>query len=204
MDLSGNAEISRGNVILLLPGSRRNAANDVKTLLGAVEIMHAHGWNEYRMVLAPTLEFGAFFDSCMAEGWTHDGASLTKNGITIELSYKEVTESAGGVKILLGMGGTANQLCAGLGIPVIAPDNKGKRVQKKLLGDSEILTSGTSRAIAECALRVLNDPALYDFMSRAGRERMGFAGACDDVVSYTRDVMGWGVRENVYSRLTGQ
>ncbi|MBR0151138.1 MAG: tetraacyldisaccharide 4'-kinase [Synergistaceae bacterium] len=204
MDLSGNAEISRGNVILLLPGSRRNAANDVKTLLGAVEIMHAHGWNEYRMVLAPTLEFGAFFDSCMAEGWTHDGASLTKNGITIELSYKEVTESAGGVKILLGMGGTANQLCAGLGIPVIAPDNKGKRVQKKLLGDSEILTSGTSRAIAECALRVLNDPALYDFMSRAGRERMGFAGACDDVVSYTRDVMGWGVREDVYSRLTGQ
>lgn len=204
MDLAGNATVTRGNVILLLPGSRRNAANDVKTLLGAVEILYAHGREDYRMVLAPTLEFAPFFESCRAEGWTHDGDKLTKNGITIELSYKEVTESADGVKILLGMGGTANQLCAGLGIPVIAPDNKGKRVQKKLLGDSEILTSGTSIAIAECAFRVLNDPALYDYMSKTGHKRMGYAGACDDVVSYTRDIMGWGVRENVYARLTAQ
>ena len=100
------------------------------------------------------------------------------------------------------MGGTANQLCAGMGIPVIAPDDKGKRVQKKLLGNAEILTHNSSRAMASCALKVLADDGLYTFMSDTGRARMGRYGACDDVVNYTREVLGWGVRESVYSKLT--
>ncbi|MBQ6418708.1 MAG: tetraacyldisaccharide 4'-kinase, partial [Synergistaceae bacterium] len=119
------------------------------------------------------------------------------------LTSEDIARASDGVCLLLGMGGTANQLCAGLGIPVIAPDDKGKRVQKKLLGDSEILTHGTSRAIAECALRVLEDRELYDFMAETGRERMGEKGACDDVIRYTREVLGWKVRERVYAGLRG-
>ena len=56
-----------------------------------------------------------------------------------------------------GLGGTANQLCAGLGIPVVSIDEKGKRVQKKLLGDAEILVKVTSETLAGEALRVLGD-----------------------------------------------
>ncbi len=201
MDLVGNVRISRGNVILLLPGSRRSACKDVKTLLGAAEIMSLREHKEFRMVLAPTLELEPFFTSCAAEGWKHEGDTLLKNGIVIELTNKDIAGASDGTCILLGMGGTANQLCAGLGIPVIAPDNKGKRVQKKLLGDAEILTSGSATAMAECALRVLEDDGLYEFMSNAGRERMGEAGALDDVVRYTLEVLGWNIKESVYVRL---
>lgn len=201
MDLIGDCEVKRGNVILLLPGSRKSASKDVKILLRAVEIISPKGFNEFRMVLAPTLDYETFFASCVNEGWTHSGNELTKNGITILLTDEEISRAADGALILLGMGGTANQLCAGLGIPVIAPDNKGKRVQKKLLGNAEILTEGNAGAIAECALRVLSDKSLYEFMSETGKIRMGNAGACDDVVRYTGDILGWKVREKVYRGL---
>ena len=201
MDLLGDAKVKKGNVILLLPGSRKSANNDVKTLLAAVEIMFQHGHDKFRMVLAPTLDFQAFFESCESEGWTRDSQSLNKNEIKISLTTDEIAKSCSDACVLLGMGGTANQLCAGLGVPVIAPDNKGKRVQKKLLGDAEILTSSSPQALAECALAVLSDSGLYDFMSRTGRSRMGMPGACDDVIKTTSGEMGWKLREIVYSKL---
>lgn len=201
MDLIGSGETSRGNIILLLPGSRKSAFKDVKTLLRSCKIISSRAHNEFRMLIAPTLDKESLFGSCSAEGWTHNESSLTKNGITIELSYGGIAEACDGVKLVMGMGGTANQLCAGMGIPVIAPDSKGKRVQKKLLGNAEILTSGSPQAIAECALMVLADEGLYEFMSNAGRERMGRSGVCEDIISYTREVLGWGIRENVYRRL---
>ncbi|MBQ7268220.1 MAG: tetraacyldisaccharide 4'-kinase, partial [Synergistaceae bacterium] len=201
MDLLGDAKVKKGNVILLLPGSRKSANNDVKTLLAAVEIMFQHGHDKFRMVLAPTLDFQAFFESCESEGWTRDSQSLNKNEIKISLTTDEIAKSCNDACVLLGMGGTANQLCAGLGVPVIAPDNKGKRVQKKLLGDAEILTSSSPQALAECALAVLSDSGLYDFMSRTGRSRMGMPGACDDVIKTTSGEMGWKLREIVYSKL---
>ena len=57
--------------------------------------------------------------------------------------------------------------------------------------------------MAECALRVLADEGLYAFMSDTGRKRMGVKGACDDVIKFTRDVLGWGIRERVYAKLKG-
>ena len=203
MDLlcENGAEYVRGDVVLLLPGSRQRACNDVKLLLDAVEIMSAGGEGVFRMVLAPTLPFDDFFAACESYGWRKCSDTLTKNNITISLTYEPVARAVDGVKILLGLGGTANQLCAGLGIPVISIDEKGKRVQKKLLGDSEILTEANGAALAECALRVLGDKELYEFMSRAGRERMGQPGALDDIVSYTCDVLGWNIREEVFGKL---
>ena len=201
MDLLGDTHCENGNVILLLPGSRKSAISDVATLLGAVEILAAHGFTLYRMVLAPTLNFEAFFKACELHGWLHNGNNLVKHNSVINLSYDDIATASDNALILLGMGGTANQLCAGLGIPVIAPDNKGKRVQKKLLGNSEILTCNSPIAFAECALNVLHDKKLYSFMSHSGKFRMGLQGACNNVVTFTREALGWGVREYVYSKL---
>ena len=201
MDLLGGNSAEKGNVILLLPGSRKSAVNDVKILLGAVEIIFSHGHKDFRMVLAPTLDYDKFFAACASIGWENSSGCLKKNNISISLTNDEISKAARNALILIGMGGTANQLCAGLGIPVIAPDNKGKRVQKKLLGNSEILTQNSPGALAECTLRVLDDKGLYDFMSAEGRKRMGVKGACDNVILFTRDVLGWGFREKVYSKL---
>ena len=201
MDLLGDVSHARGNVILLLPGSRKSADTNAPILLGAAEILSEHGHDAFRMVLAPTIDREAFLCACEGIGWRISEGKLVKGSLTVELTDEDIAASADGSCLLLGMGGTANQLCAGLGIPVIAPDDKGKRVQKKLLGDAEILTHASSQAIASCALRVLADGALWDFMSRTGRERMGTKGACDDVIRYTRENLGWGIRESVYRRL---
>ena len=123
---------------------------------------------------------------------------MTFFNISISLSYENIAKSVNGVKILLGLGGTANQLCAGLGIPVISIDEKGKRVQKKLLGDSEILVPPTSENLAETALKVLMDKELYNFMSNSGRERMGSPGAVDDIIKFTCNNLGWDIKEKVY------
>lgn len=201
MDLLGDVRSKRGNVILLLPGSRKSAGANASILLGAAEIMSERGHYAFRMVLAPTLDYGAFFAACEAEGWRHEGENLVKGDISVALTDEDIAVSAEGACLLLGMGGTANQLCAGMGIPVIAPDDKGKRVQKKLLGHAEILTSGTSIAMSECGMMILDDAGLWDFMSRTGRKRMGAEGACEDIISFTRENLGWGIREAVYRRL---
>ena len=87
---------------------------------------------------------------------------------------------------------------------MISIDEKGKRVQKKLLGDSEILVEATPEALAECALNVLRDKRLYDLMSSAGRERMGSPGAIDDIVKFACGSLGWDVRERVYKIFAGE
>ncbi len=172
----------------------------MKLLLDAAEILG--GREIYRMILAPTLDYEKFFAACESYGWDKVNDTLTKNQITISISYESIAKSVDGVKILLGLGGTANQVCAGLGIPVISIDEKGKRVQKKLLGDAEILVpEATPERLAETVKRVLNDKTLYDFMSKAGRERMGNPGAVDDIMNYARENFGWDVKDNVYAKL---
>ena len=195
-----NFHYERGDVLLLLPGSRERAFRDVKLLLDTAEIL---GNREiYRMILAPTLDYEKFFAVCESYGWEKVNDTLTKNQITISISYESIAKSVDGVKILLGLGGTANQVCAGLGIPVISIDEKGKRVQKKLLGDAEILVhDATPETLAETVKRVLNDKTLYDFMSNAGRERMGNPGAVDDIMNYACGKFGWDVKDNVYEKL---
>lgn len=192
----------KGNIILLLPGSRLRACNDVKLLFEAAEILNASGENNFRMVLAPTLPAEKFFDSCKNYGWDVKNNAFVKNDIAISFTYDAIAKAAQGVKILIGFGGTANQLCAGLGIPVISIDEKGKRVQKKLLGDSEILVKANSKALAECALKVLNDEELYNFMSSSGIQRMGHTGALDDIVNYTCKNLGWDTRCGVYKNFS--
>ena len=103
--------------------------------------------------------------------------------------------------ILIGLGGTANQICAGLGLPVVSIDEKGKRVQKRLLGDAESLVPAQGRAMAEEALSILRDPARRRSMSRAGRERMGLPGAIGSVADYVSKELGWGKRHDLYLAL---
>ena len=190
-----------GDIFLILPGSRQRACKDVKILLEAVEILHQNGENNFRMVLAPTLPVKEFFAACENSGWMKSSDILTKGKIKISLTNETVASASQGVKILLGLGGTANQLCAGLGIPVVSLDEKGKRVQKKLLGDSEILTEAKPQALAEAVMKILNDKKLYDFMSKAGRERMGEPGAVEAIVKYTCENLGWDIRDKVYEKL---
>jgi tetraacyldisaccharide 4'-kinase len=199
--------------VMLLPGSRARAYDDVKLLLSAVEILQSRKSCDYVMVLAPTLSLPRLAEACGGEKWEIAGEKeegkeekkpfLAKNGIKIPLHQGEVSAAAGGARLLIGLGGTANQLCAGMGIPVVSIDEKGKRVQKKLLDDSEILTEPLPSALADCALRILTDPGLHGKMALVGKSRMGKPGALDNVLRYAGSELGWTVRCEVYKKLRG-
>ncbi|RRD63816.1 tetraacyldisaccharide 4'-kinase [Fretibacterium sp. OH1220_COT-178] len=191
-------------LVLLLPGSRLRAYEDVRLLLDAAGRLNGARPCRFRMVLAPTLSASRLIASCA--GWTPEGPeekprALRRGTLRLDLTTEPVSTAARGADLLIGLGGTANQLCAGLGIPVVSIDEKGKRVQKKLLGDAEILVEATPEALAECALRVLADPGLYERMSSAGRARMGAPGALADMADHAASALGWDARERLYTRL---
>ncbi|GHS85202.1 tetraacyldisaccharide 4'-kinase [Synergistales bacterium] len=194
-----SSDFPDSGLVLLLPGSRARAYDDVRLLLEATELINAAKKHGYIMTVAPTIDIERLISVC--EGWRFENSTITKNDIAIRIHRGGVQEAAIRASLLIGFGGTANQLCAGMGIPVISIDEKGKRVQKKLLGDAEILVAPTSQALCECALRVLDDRELYNKMSAAGRERMGEGGAIDDVARYAAESLGWRVRCELYETL---
>ena len=190
-------------LIMLLPGSRNRAYQDLKLLLDAAVILSANNdfKFKFRLVLAPTLELNKFKSACMSYNWEFNNNFIKFKDLRIDLTSEPVAKAAHSVRLLIGLGGTANQVCAGLGIPVISIDEKGKRVQKKLLGDSEILVENKAESLAECALKVLLDKELYKLMSEAGIKRMGSPGAIDAIINYAALNNGWDARDRLYGKL---
>jgi tetraacyldisaccharide 4'-kinase len=178
--------------VLLLPGSRERAYNDMKLLLDTVKILASEQARVYRfiMILAPTLNESRI------------RSYITDDYPIIELSSMQIAEAAQIANIVLGLGGTANQVCAGYGVPIISIEEKGKFIQKKLLGDSELLVPPAPANLANAVETVLGDQELYRRMSRAGRERMGGPGAIEAMALYTETHLGWKLRCNVWRKLT--
>lgn len=186
--------------VLLLPGSRRRAYEDVRLLLDAAELLHQEVPCSYLMVVAPTLDMDELVASC--RGWRlfrrGEWQGIAKGAVTILFFFGPLPAVTEGAHILIGLGGTANQVCAGMGVPVISIEEKGKFVQKKLLGESELLVPPTASDLAQGALRILKDDELRRSMAEEGRERLGGPGALDMVVEHTAAAMGWDLRSNLY------
>ena len=176
--------------VVLLPGSRERAYDDVKLLLDAVNILGSN--YRFIMIIAPTLDM------------TRISSSINKNSPQIELSTMPIAEAAQMADIVLGLGGTANQVCAGFGIPIISIEEKGKLVQKKLLGDSELLVPPAPENLAKAVETILGDRELYKHMSKTGQERMGGPGAVEAMILYTETNLGWKLRCDVWRKLDKQ
>ena len=199
--------------ILLLPGSRRRAYDDLVLLLQAVERIHAMlpEGASYLMVVAPTLDMEKLLKACEGvpateEGrWTAYGEEgdpgVRKGTCEIRFFFGPLPAVAGSAHLLVGLGGTANQVCAGMGVPVVSIEEKGKFVQKKLLGESEVLVPPEPRALAEAAVRILMDEPLRLRMAAEGMARLGGPGALDKVVEYAASRMGWELRVRLYETL---
>ncbi|MBR1602101.1 MAG: tetraacyldisaccharide 4'-kinase [Synergistaceae bacterium] len=198
-------DISDEILIMLLPGSRNRAYQDLKLLLDAALILNNDKKFKFRfkLVLAPTLELDKFKAACETYGWEFNDNFINFKDLNlrIDITSEPVASAARGVRLLIGFGGTANQVCAGLGIPVVSIDEKGKRVQKKLLGDAEILVDSKAESLADCALKILNNKELYKFMSEAGVKRMGSPGAIDAIINYAAEHNGWDARDRLYNKL---
>ncbi|MDO9507782.1 MAG: tetraacyldisaccharide 4'-kinase, partial [Thermovirgaceae bacterium] len=151
------------------------------------------------MVVAATIDSERLLEN--APGWTMPERDVIRRAVgspEVRLFFGEVAEAASRSDILMGLGGTANQICAGLGIPVVSIDEKGKRVQKKLLGDAESLVPPDPLSLARETVAILRDPARREAMANAGRECMGGSGALESVIEYASVSLGWRKRHEVY------
>ena len=185
--------------VLLLPGSRPRAYGDIVLLLESVRILSGKADCSFVLVLAPTLDRAKLLSSLPE--WSDDGEFLSSGRVKVMVYSGALASAARNADLVIGLGGTANQVCAGLGVPVISIIEKGKLVQKKLLQDAEILVEPLPEQLAGAAFEVLENPSRRDIMSSAGIKRLGGAGALDAVVRYAAGVCGWEAREKLYEVL---
>ncbi len=189
----------KGRRILILPGSRSRAYKDLKLLLSALKLISERCEISAILVVALSLDLQKLINS--AEGWNYDGEKLSLGKLHVTVYCGEVSAVASGAELLLGLGGTANQVCAGMGIPVLSIMEKGKLIQKKLLGDAELLVPPDPEKLANAAETLLNDPARAAAMSEAGRKRLGRSGSLDAVLKYTAEQLGWHKKCSLYENL---
>lgn len=187
--------------VVLLPGSRPRAYEDVKLILEAAAKLSKRVKCNFVMIPAPTIDIKRMTDKL--NGWklSDDKRELVSENVSVTIYRRgHVTAAAKGADLLLGLGGTANQLCAGLGVPVVSIIEEGKLRQKKLLRDAEILVKANASDLAEAGERVLRDPELWKKMSEAGIRCLGGQGALDRVVEYCAEELGWDNRCRVYEK----
>ncbi len=190
----------KGFKILLLPGSRPRAYEDIKLVLDTVSLLASRMECCFVMVPAPTIDIGKMTENL--EGWTlsRDGTELVSASVSVAVCRAPVAAAAYGAELLIGLGGTANQLCAGLGVPVVSIMERGKLLQKKLLREAEVLVPAAPAALADAAARILTDPELRRLMQEAGIKNLGRMGALDNVVDYCAKELGWEARCRVFEK----
>lgn len=191
----------KGVKVLLLPGSRQRAYQDMKMLLDAALLLQAKTPCSFVAVIAPSLDVRELVQG--APGWKviQNGAGIERDGIQVFFHFGSLVSVANNAHILIGLGGTANQVCAGLGVPVVSIREKGKLVQKKLLGNSEVLVAPEPKALADAAYAILTDKELRQAMAEEGRRRLGGPGALDNVVNYVAKELGWDLRCRIYEKV---
>jgi len=194
-DVWKNQEKSK---ILLLPGSRPRAYDDVRLILSAAKKLSKRMECSFVMVPAPMIDVRKLIVELDCWKLTCDGMMLESDGVKVKIFKGEVSEAARGADLLIGLGGTANQLCAGLGVPVVSILEKGKLRQKKLLKEAEVLVKADPAELAKAAEYILTTPGLKDEMKHAGIHYLGSSGALDHVVDFCATILGWDNRCRVY------
>jgi tetraacyldisaccharide 4''-kinase len=189
-----------GPRVMLLPGSRPRAYRDIGLLLSAVERISQTMDCSYVMVVAPTIEKDRLIAEAGRGGRVGEDAISVGNAV-VRLYDGPIAAVAYGADLLIGLGGTANQVSAGLGVPVLSIIEKGKLVQKKLLQDAELLVDATPEALADAAVALIRDPVRRHEMARAGIELLGGPGTANAVAAFVAGELGWEVRCRVYERL---
>lgn len=189
-----------GEKIILLPGSRPRAYEDVKLVLEAAASLAARLRCSFVMVPAPTIDIAKLVGTLSGWSVAEDEKGIISGDVYVRIYKGQVASAARGADLLIGLGGTANQLCAGLGVPVVSIIEKGKLRQKKLLREAEVLVKPEAGELAAAAEHILLSPELRQKMGEAGRQRLGGTGAADKIVEYCAAELGWDNRCLVYKR----
>ncbi len=181
-------------VVALLPGSREQAGESVRIMIGALaQLDRVHGLVAWIHAWLP--EAPAGWEEERLEP-SHEAAGVVaawRNGERrlwwVRGRFPAVLAASDAV---LGTAGTANEQAVGLGLPVVAfpvPPLFGHdylRNQARLLGDGLLVAQPRPEAVARRLQEALHDEEVRRRARAAGAERMGSAGAsaalADDLV----------------------
>ncbi len=192
LDIRGISLPLSSPIVAILPGSRERAYDDLPLLLETVRLLsESNGRVNFILIPASSLKLERVKEIALSKGWQFTEENppfcgvLRKGDAKIFLTT-ELGDALSSSTVVLGLAGTANQQAAGLGKPIVSIDEKGKRVQKKLLGNAEVLVPYDPKALKDMLYNILKDKDLYKKMSSEGKRRMGSRGALDRLVQYLK------------------
>lgn len=174
--------------VTIFPGSRENAYENASFLIAVVrEARAAAGGLRAIISVAPGVHAGR-----LAGAVAKNGLRVAMRGDRLEpfSAFEGETEIARAwageigaaierASVVLGQAGTANEAAAAAGVPVVAFEGGGwyRRRQAALLGGALRIFPRDAHAGARELVRLLENTAERDAMSRIGRERLGAPGA---------------------------
>jgi uncharacterized protein (TIGR03492 family) len=177
--------------LLLLPGSRRDAAFSLPLMLEACRRLGDAG-------LTPVVAWsGARPEEIPLPGWecTATGASAGVthrlrhgDGTLVHLAQGSFAGALAGARLALSTSGTAAEQAAGRGVPLVGFPTPGPQYtaafaagQKRALGAALTLAEPTPGAVAAAGERILGDADYLGRARRAGQEAMGEPGAAERI-----------------------
>jgi len=188
-------------VVAVLPGSRKEAYNDIAVILDSVVKLSKmmDGKISFVMAAADSIPVPSLFTEAERDGWTLKDGDPEKGALYVAscgalsmvISQGRFGDVLARSAIVVGQAWTGNEQAVGMGRPVVTFDSSGGKSmgwyrmrQKGLLGDSISVVDKDGERIAREAFDILNDRNRYSSMERIGRERMGPPGAADRMASY--------------------
>lgn len=182
----------------LLPGSRDEAYVNMGALLDVcLAITHqapAGQAVDFYAAIAESLDVVRLAVGLGERGWVlePDGQAIVGPGdVRVLLCRGRFGDWIHRVQAVVGMAGTANEQCVGMGLPVFTFPGTGPQfnpafaeAQTRLLGESIVLCSPEPAAIASAIWKVLGDAERLQAIRANGRARMGEPGASERIASH--------------------
>jgi uncharacterized protein (TIGR03492 family) len=177
--------------LLLLPGSRRDAAFSLPLMLEACRQLRATGltpvvaWSGARPE-----EFPLSGWECEATGASAGGTHRLRHGdgTLVHLAQGSFASALAGAHLALSTSGTAAEQAAGRGVPLVGFPTPGPQYtaafadgQQRALGEALTLARPAPDAVVAAVLRILGDSEYQRHARRAGKEAMGEPGAAERI-----------------------
>jgi len=195
IDIKGNA-FNLPNPIGILPGSRQDAAINLKAILKIVEKTKIR--DHYLTALTQDFDIESFIDTIDWERDTSPFATcVLKKGLKrVYLGQGLFGDIISQSEIIIGLSGTGNEQAAGLGKPVVTFVGPGTQFtpyfakkQKKLLGEAVFLVEADYNQVAKAVDYLALHPLECRKRGSVGKERMGSPGASTKMAILIADIL---------------
>lgn len=164
--------------VVLLPGSRNEAPENLLKLLGVVLAVEEQA--EWHCAWAPAVEMRRGMLAAVAAGWQASGNVLVREGRAVRVVSECFESLVDEADLVVGLAGTANEQAAASGKPVITcvgcgPQTAAARMreQERLLGGAAEFVGGDAKAVAAAVTHLIRHPEERNRRGALGVARLG-------------------------------